>query len=431
MVSLSDIFKNIQYGTLSRHLINEDKEVEKFAKQEMKNNPINLSFGEKVSNALFGTRPPSNDNIGTPQTDESGNVVIDSSISQSPRVGGFFNDFTKGYNDNRFNSLNTNQWGQKKRTAERFGEGLGSIVRLGESPLGRSLLVGAAVGATGGSPLQALTYGTLTGMQNQANRNADQIYRDDLIQSQQNALKNSPEFATLGESEQNAQLQNIADNINARRGYLNKDVYSNLINTQQMRDNADWRKFYFDTQQENNKMNREFQQRQLDNSIAQANANRALQWAELGERRRQNNISNNLEQQKILADMQKGGEDFGDMRQQLDNFAASFDTVDNPYRYRIAGKGSEFFNTLTEDEANFNAQRTLLFNQIARKLGGEKGVLSDNDIKRIEAALPTLADTKKQKEAKMKAVYALLNIKEGNTGGYTTNNGKNDPLGIL
>ena len=314
------------------------------------------------------------------------------------------------------------QWGEKKRTAERLGEGLGSLVRFGESPLGRSLIVGGLVGATGGNPLQSLTYGTYTGMLNQANRNADRIYRDDLITSQQTAFRNSPEYATMTPEEQQTQLQNISDNINAQRGYFNKDIYSNLINTQQMRDNADWRKFYFDTQQENNQINREFQQRQLDNSTAQANANRALQWAELNERKRQNDISNDIAMAKLL----KEGEfnEFSEIEQQLNNFQNSFGKVNNPYRYRIAGGTSEALNMLTPEESNFNSQRTLLFNQIARKLGGEKGVLSDQDIKRIDAALPKLSDTLQQKQAKMQAVYDLLDIKKGATT-------QSDPLGIL
>lgn len=344
---------------------------------------------------LFGRELEQNIQTFDPETNEAQMTTI-----RDYRPG-LFNDIAAGYNENRNNAFSINNYGdntleggRRKGFAYRLGEGLGSLARIGESPLGRSLLVGGLVGATGGSGLEALAYGAQTGMLNQGNRMSDKLYRDDL------------------------ERQGI--DTSGVRGYINKDIYSNMIQSKQLQDNAEWRKAYFDAQQANNQVNREFQQRQLENSINQANANRALQWAELGERRRQNDMSNAIAQQKILADMQGADGSFGDMRQQLDNFVASFDTVDNPYRYRIAGKGSEFFNTLTENEANFNAQRTLLFNQIARKLGGEKGVLSDNDIKRIEAALPTLADTKKQKEAKMRAVYALLNIKEGNTGDITS-----------
>jgi hypothetical protein len=62
----------------------------------------------------------------------------------------------------------------------------------------------------------------------------------------------------------------------------------------------------------------------------------------------------------------------------------------------------------TETEANFNSQRTLLFNKIARDLGGEKGVLSDQDINRIEKSLPNYTDSYAQKQAKMAAIYDLL-----------------------
>lgn len=102
---------------------------------------------------------------------------------------------------------------------------------------------------------------------------------------------------------------------------------------------------------------------------------------------------------------------------QLDRFTDTFSTANNPYRYRVVGGLSGKLNTLTEDETNFNAQRTLLFNKIARELGGEKGVLSDQDIKRIEQALPTLSDTYKQKRAKMKSVYDLLNDRRTQFGG--------------
>ena len=134
-------------------------------------------------------------------------------------------------------------------------------------------------------------------------------------------------------------------------------------------------------------------------------------------------MANALAYEKLLQEKTKGGEGLGDIEAQLNNFSQSFKNVNNPYRYRIAGGASEFLNTLTPNEANFNSQRTLLFNQIARKLGGEKGVLSDQDIKRIDNALPKLTDTYAQKQAKMKAVYSLLDIKKGSAG--------KDSLGIL
>ena len=85
----------------------------------------------------------------------------------------------------------------------------------------------------------------------------------------------------------------------------------------------------------------------------------------------------------------------------------------------------------TKEEANFNSQRTLLFNKIARDLGGEKGVLSDQDIKRIEASLPSYTDSYEQKQAKMAAIYDLLNDRLAVEGAQMSNAQDTDPLGIL
>lgn len=103
---------------------------------------------------------------------------------------------------------------------------------------------------------------------------------------------------------------------------------------------------------------------------------------------------------------------------QITNFEKLFDIV--PAKKAIAGTVTRKITGLqTPTEANFDAQRTLLFNKIARDLGGEKGVLSDADIKRIEDSLPTLYDSKAQKQAKLKAVKDLINIRTQQYGGQS------------
>lgn len=116
------------------------------------------------------------------------------------------------------------------------------------------------------------------------------------------------------------------------------------------------------------------------------------------------------------------------VQSQMDRFSNSFDKV-RPTKAgallagAVASKG--FGN---EAESNFNAQKTLLFNKIARELGGEKGVLSDQDIKRIEASLPSLSDSLPQKKAKMQAIYDLL---EDRKSQYRTGvSSDNDPMGL-
>lgn len=347
-----------------------------------------VTFGQRLSNALLGTPTRTIEAY-----DDQGKPIYSSGMV---REGGAFRDITKGYNENVNQRFSPNNWGQDKNAMTRIGELLGTTARFADSPAGKMLLAYGASNMLGDTnPLeQALT----AGVTNINAGNVDKIYRQDL-------------------ANQGIDTSNI-------KGFINKDTYGNLINSKQLKDNADWRKMYFDTNQKNLEAQREWQRLQFQMQQDEKRADRAYKYAELGERRRQNDLNYQLGKGKLLADSSKGsGENLDDVEAQLNNFQNTFKTVDNPYRYRIAGGASEFLNTLTPDEANFNSQRTLLFNQIARKLGGEKGVLSDQDIKRIDAALPKLSDTKAQKEAKMKAVYDLLDIKKGNT--------KNDPLGIL
>lgn len=88
---------------------------------------------------------------------------------------------------------------------------------------------------------------------------------------------------------------------------------------------------------------------------------------------------------------------------QLERFEKTFEKMPGKLESNTLGRLRNTTGFETELEANFNSQRQLLFNKIARDLGGEKGVLSDQDIKRIENSLPKYTDSLQQKKAKMKA----------------------------
>ena len=107
---------------------------------------------------------------------------------------------------------------------------------------------------------------------------------------------------------------------------------------------------------------------------------------------------------------------------QLKRFEESFKNMPNKLESNTLGRLRAATGFQTENEANFNSQRQLLFNKIARDLGGEKGVLSDQDIKRIEGALPSYTDSYAQKQAKMQAIYDLLNDRLSVEGGSLYNN---------
>lgn len=345
---------------------------------------------DRIINGLLGTPTKPNDTV-TMSTDENGNPMINSTVENNPRQGGILRDIAAGYRENRDNGFSLDNWGKNKNIAQRIGEGLGSAARIAESPLGRSLLVGAAVGLTGGNPLQMLAYGSQTGALNQANRTADRLYRDAL-----------------------AQEGIDAGNLN---GYVNKDMFGSMLTAKQLRDNAEYRNLMLSNQQEQNRIMNQLRADQLDFQRQKETSDRAFQNAQLGLGYAKLNADNLERYAKLAEKEQEKANEYQDVENQLKAFENTFKKANNPYRYRAFGGASNALNTLSPNEANFNAQRTLLFNQIARKLGGEKGVLSDADIKRVEAALPSLSDTYEQKVAKMKGIYNLLDIKKGNFDG--------------
>ena len=313
-------------------------------------------------------------------------------------------DILGGYSENRTQNFSTDNWnnnyldnGNKKGLAYKLGEGLGSFAKLAESPLGRSLLVGGIVGATGGDGLQALSYGAQTGMLNQANRMKDQMYRNELAKMG---------FDTSG-----------------IRGYIGDDTFNKIFQSKQLQDNAEYRNALLEINKRNQEADNQLAQQKLARQEKQDAIDTGIKLQEL-----------NLKRQKLEDDRNKksgGLDNLTAVSNQLKRFEDTFKTMPNKLESNTLGRFRNATGLQTKEEANFNSQRTLLFNKIARDLGGEKGVLSDQDIKRIEKALPDYTDSYEQKQAKMSAVYALLEDRLAVEGASMQDNADADPLGIL
>lgn len=316
---------------------------------------------------------------------------------------GFFNNLVSGAKENFATGFaapnltdDTGAYG-KKGFGYRLGEGLGTLGRFLESPVGRGLLVGGIVGASGGSGLEALGYGAGTTMGNQGNRMRDRAYRE--------------------------QLEGMGVDTSNIRGYITDDVYKNIVSMKQLKDNADYRNALLETQQNNQLVSQQIAKDKLNYQMQQDARDYNLKNRELG-----------LKEQKILNDMTKDAGKLDSLKavsNQLKRFESTFADMPNKLESNTLGRVRNLTGFQTETEANFNSQRTLLFNKIARDLGGEKGVLSDQDIKRIEKALPDYTDSYAQKQAKMQAVYALLNDRLSVEGGSLDDfDTETDPLGL-
>lgn len=311
---------------------------------------------------------------------------------------GFFEDFGRGFQENATQGFNVNNLApvQGKGLATRLGEGLGTLARFYDKPIGRMAV------ATGLSMLtdeaNPLNEGVKAYVGRQTNMTRDKAYRQNLRQ--------------MGYSQ---------EEIDSIPGIMSDDIYKNLIdalNTQEMRK---YREAYLTNQQEQNKIMNQFRQDQLKYQRMQDAYDRAQKNREFNYRASQDAINNNLKLKELALKGQKNASgninNLNAVNAQLQRFEESFANMPNKIESNTLGRLRAATGFQTKQEANFNSQRQLLFNKIARDLGGEKGVLSDQDIKRIEGALPSYTDSLEQKNAKMSAIYDLLNDRLAVEGG--------------
>ena len=131
--------------------------------------------------------------------------MLSAGTTTTPRQGGFFNDFASGYRENATQGFNVNNLApvQGKGLATRLGEGLGTLARFYDKPIGRMAV------ATGLSMLtdevNPLNEGVKAYVGRQNNMTQDRVYRNQLKQ--------------LGMTD---------DEVNAIPGNVTKDVFEGV-----------------------------------------------------------------------------------------------------------------------------------------------------------------------------------------------------------
>lgn len=416
----------------------------------------------KLVDALLGDRMQATDNIGKGNglpvtlTDEMTGQEVTykpqniSTISENPRVGGLFNDIMNGARENFATGFatpnlfdDTTSDGRKKGFAYRLGEGLGTAGRFLESAPGRALLTAGAVGLAGGNGADMLAYGIQGGALNNRLRNQDRMYRDEMLRNAQNSLINSPEFAAMNDEQKQTALNNLQNQVNNMRGYVTDDMYKNFVNAQQLRDNADWKRLYFDSQQEQNRIMNGLRQDQLEYQKMKAAEDRADRAAQRALTARGQDMTYGAAMARIAADREnkynKQLEKQYEKQELVNGTLGQLDVLMDlhkklPQNYvpfgskKLTAIGSGLLNKAglpNDDMAAFNGAANIVTNMIARKIGGEKGVMTDRDFDRAKAMTPNIYDTPSQAQAKVKAIYALMGVPYGKSGSKN-----NNPLGL-
>lgn len=189
--------------------------------------------------------------------------VLNIVTSNAPRQGGFLNDLASGFKENYAQGFNVdNLQPQNKGLTTRIGEGLGTLARFYNKPIGRMAV------ATGLSMLtdeaNPLGEGVKAYVGRQTNMTRDKAYRQSLI--------------NMGVDE--AQ-------VNAIPGIMTDDIYKNLIDAKQAQEMQKYREMYLDTQNKNQEG---------------LNKYRMLQIAQEAE---QNNFKNMIDRQKLAIELKK------------------------------------------------------------------------------------------------------------------------------
>lgn len=122
--------------------------------------------------------------INAPQDANQLALARQGKLNYQQKQGGILNDLGRGMQQNYNNNLlqNLGKPLQNPNLATTLGQGLGSVLRLADSPLGRGLMTAGAVKALGGTGEQALAYGLGSGVQRQDLQAQDTLYRNQLQQ---------------------------------------------------------------------------------------------------------------------------------------------------------------------------------------------------------------------------------------------------------
>ena len=375
---------------------------------------LQSKVGNALGNALIGKQEPMIDyvdikgvDVNSPEFAEN-MPIAEIGVTEAPRVGGLLNDIRSGAKENFATGFAAPNWeqtitpyGRKKGLGYRFGEGLGSFARFAESPLGRGLLMAGIVGASGGSGLEALGYGTGAGLLNQQSRMKDKMYRNELEKMG---------FDTTGIT-----------------GYVGDDTFNKIFQSKQLQDNAEYRNALLET----NRINQQFAnqmaqdkleyQKQQDAVQNYLNSQKVAQgWA---------NVENNKQKAnsgKIMPASSATG--LSGTQQGINQMTTLMGQIPKYAKRGLAGPVGSLrrFNPYDADAQAFQ-QYVNTYKQVIGK-GLEGGVLRKEDEAKYEKIIPRMGDTEEVLMRKAQQLQQML-IEKYNTdlealynAGYDTGN---------
>ena len=356
---------------------------------------LQSKVGSALGEALIGKQEPMIDYVDIKGVDtnspeyKENMPVAEIGVTEAPRVGGLLNDIRSGAKENFATGFAAPNWeqtitpdGRKKGMGYRFGEGLGSFARFAESPLGRGLLMAGIVGASGGSGLEALGYGTGAGLGNQQARMKDKMYRNELEKMG---------FDTTG----------IA-------GYVGDDTFNKIYQSKQLQDNAEYRNALLKGQRLEQDALIAQKQAELKQKALSDAADRALKNREL-----------NIKEMQVLNEGKKQKGEYESPKIILGQIDKAWEAMPQSKAIKGTSKAKAIqtgvasrMGLSNNNVTAYSALKESMVTPLARAISQEKGNISDSDVKRARAMLPDEFDSYEQGKARINAVNNLLDALE-------------------
>lgn len=336
-------------------------------------------------------------------------AAADITVSQNPRVGGLIPDIRAGYRENAYNPLRVENLGQdfsadgrKKGAGYRFGEFAGTAARLLDNPLVRG---GIAYGLSKSmGDRRPLVEGLTAAVGTQQNRMKDQLYRKAL-------------------ADRKIDTSDI-------RGLIGDDTFKYLLEDQQLKDNAEYRNTYLETQRQNQALSNWVAQQKLEYDKISDAADRALKKEQIDvQRQRYANNLNKLSSKDLTA--------YRDNLATIKDVEAGLNLIEqNPNAYSLVKGALPAWATNRIDPKGIQT-RTQIDNITAvyRKwLTGAQ--MSDAERKAYERFLPAPTDNYETIKAKLQGMRDSIERKNSilmqgaNEYQNMIDTEDNDPLGV-
>lgn len=358
--------------------------------------------------------------INIPQTDEEKELArvgqfnqptqLSLGTSNDLRQGGLLNDLVSGFRENYTQGFDVNNLAsQNKGLATKIGEGLGTLARFYDKPIGRFATAAALSALTGET--NPLNEGVKAYVGRQTNMTRDKAYRQNLQQ--------------MGFSE---------DEINSIPGIMADSVYENLIKAKQLQEQQKYREMYLTNQQQQNEIMNKYRQDQLKAQELERAAERADRAATRALTARGQNLNYDIAMRKLEAEANK---ETAAERKEKAKLKQAQNTINmiskakeivqnnpNAFGYVQGVLGADVSNRLFKGGTQARSTINSVSAEYRKYLTGAQ--MSDRERLDYEKFLPSPKDNAKILNDKLNAMLDVISAREGieTTRSGVTNVGK-------